>query len=59
MKIVLSLHRIQRSHSEGYEEFCHLGRNMRESRWQTELLFGLFFDPEDGGDMFLQNMVGL
>jgi hypothetical protein len=39
-------------------------RNQRESRWQAEqpptfdasFLFGLFFDPEDGTDMFLQNV---
>jgi hypothetical protein len=47
--------RIQRSRREDYEEFCHLGRNNHESRWQTELLLGLFFDPEAGGDMYLQN----
>jgi hypothetical protein len=26
-------------------------RNQRESRWQAE-----FFDPEDGGDIFLRNI---
>jgi hypothetical protein len=37
-------------------------RNQHESRSQAGLcfhagfLFGLFFDPEDGGDMFLQNV---
>jgi hypothetical protein len=48
---------------------CHLhlqgqrlsqARNQRERKWQaelfhTDLLRGLFFDPEDGGDMFLRN----
>jgi hypothetical protein len=40
------------------------GQNIRrvriqsESRWQApaRFLLGLFFDPEDGGDMFLQNV---
>jgi hypothetical protein len=35
-------------------------RNQRESRWQakpeTGFSFGLFFDPEDKGDMFLRNV---
>jgi hypothetical protein len=36
--------------------------NQCESKWQEELSFqaglllGLFFDPEDGGDMFLRNV---
>jgi hypothetical protein len=36
--------------------------NQSESRWQAELCFhagfllGLFFDPEDRGDMFLRNV---
>jgi hypothetical protein len=32
--------------------------NQRESRWQAELAgfsLGLFFNPEDRGDMFLRN----
>jgi hypothetical protein len=33
-------------------------RNQSEVRWQAEFLHGLFFDIEDGGDMFLRN-VGL
>jgi hypothetical protein len=34
------------------------GRNQRESKWQAEtgFLLGLFFDSEDGGDMFLRNI---
>jgi hypothetical protein len=39
--------------------------NQRESRWKAELLatcfragfsFGLFFDPEDGDDIFIRNV---
>jgi hypothetical protein len=39
-------------------EKISLARNQRESKWQAELCFllGLFFDPEDGGDMFLRNV---
>jgi hypothetical protein len=32
-------------------------RNQRESKWQAEILLGLFFDPEDGDDdMFIRNV---
>jgi hypothetical protein len=37
-------------------------RNQSESRWQAELFFhagfllGLFYDPEDGGDMFFRKV---
>jgi hypothetical protein len=36
--------------------------NFWESRWQAEesfhagFLLGFFFDPDDGGDMFLRNV---
>jgi hypothetical protein len=56
--------------SRRYGETCRLhlqgrrmrhSRNQRESSWHAELcccsfLFGLFFDPEDGGDMFFRNV---
>jgi hypothetical protein len=34
----------------------NLRKNLQVSRWQAEDLLGLFFDPEDGGDMFLRNV---
>jgi hypothetical protein len=51
-----------RLHLQG-RRICR-ARDQREGRWQAELCFhagfllSIFFDPEDGGDMFLQN-VGL
>jgi hypothetical protein len=32
-------------------------RNQRESRWKSAVSCSVyFFDPEDGGDMFLRNV---
>jgi hypothetical protein len=28
-------------------------RHQHEKRWQGVIFLGLFFNPEDGGDMFL------
>jgi hypothetical protein len=44
------------SHSGGYEEFYVMGYNSpRDTCFHAGFLLGLFFDPEDGGDMFLRN----
>jgi hypothetical protein len=32
-------------------------RGQRESRWQTVFMIGLYFGPEDEGDMFLETSV--
>jgi hypothetical protein len=39
----------------GYEEFYHLGYNACHL-FQAGVLFGLFFDPENVGDIFLRNV---
>jgi hypothetical protein len=31
-------------------------RNQRESMWQADPMLGLFFNPEDGGDIVLRNV---
>jgi hypothetical protein len=41
-----------RLHIQGWK--ISRARNQRERRWQAQLC--LFFDPEDGGDMFLRNV---
>jgi hypothetical protein len=35
------------------------GRKPAISEWQSDLLIGLIFDPEDGDSMFLKNVGGL
>jgi hypothetical protein len=42
-----------------YEEFCLLGYNAVKQLLQADLLLVFFFNPTDGGKMFLQNFKGL
>jgi hypothetical protein len=43
--------------SSGIEPAIILERNKREIRFfHTGFLLGLFFNPEDGGDIFLRNV---
>jgi hypothetical protein len=59
---LLTLSRIWDSHSGGYEEYYLLGYNAVEYQPTLPPAFMLvscsayFFDPEDGGDMFLRNV---
>jgi hypothetical protein len=39
-----------------HEEFCLLGYKAVWLCFYAGFLLGLFFDPEDGGDMFLRNV---
>jgi hypothetical protein len=38
-----------------YEEFCLLGYKGNCCLLHAGFLLGLFFNPEEGGDIFLQN----
>jgi hypothetical protein len=49
--------RIWGSHNGGYEEYYLL--EYSTTYFHAGILFSLFLDPEDGGNMFLQNVCWL
>jgi hypothetical protein len=53
--------KFNRRFGETYRLYLHgrkisRAKNQSESMWQAELVLGLLFYPEDGGDMFHRNV---